>query len=159
MHDDAIHDDEMTGADSSEQRPSCVFCAIVAGQSASYVVHEDERTVSFLDIDPVTFGHTLVVPRRHSRTVLDVDPDDAAAVMRAGVDVARILDAALHPDGFSLFQANEPAGWQVVFHLHLHVIPRWFDDALIRPWSPGTLAKTSQQEIATTVGAQLRPAK
>jgi histidine triad (HIT) family protein len=137
MHDDAIHDDEMTGADSSEQRPSCVFCAIVAGQSASYVVHEDERTVSFLDIDP----------------------DDAAAVMRAGVDVARILDAALHPDGFSLFQANEPAGWQVVFHLHLHVIPRWFDDALIRPWSPGTLAKTSQQEIATTVGAQLRPAK
>jgi histidine triad (HIT) family protein len=147
----------MTGPHSSEAGLSCIFCQIVEGTSPSYVVYEDQHTLAFLDIDPVAYGHTLVVPRRHSRSILDIDPDDAAAVMRSAVDVARLLQVALVPEGFSLFQANERAGWQEVFHLHLHVIPRWLDDDLVPPWRPGTLAGVSLDEVAARVGARARP--
>lgn len=113
--------------------------------------------MAFLDIDPVTYGHTLVVPRRHIRTILDIDPEDAEAVMRSGLHVARHLQQALRPDGFSLFQANEPAGWQSVFHFHLHVIPRWTTDALTPPWRPGALSGLRLDEVAARVGAQAAP--
>jgi histidine triad (HIT) family protein len=146
----------MTGPYSSEAGPSCIFCQIVEGSAPAYVVHEDAQTMSFLDIDPVTFGHTLVVPRRHSRTILDVDPEDAAAVMRSAVHVARLLQASLEPEGFSLFQANEAAGWQDVFHLHLHVIPRWRDDGLVPPWRSSAGDPERLDQVADRLGISRR---
>lgn len=122
---------------------ACVFCAIVEGRGPAHIVRSDERTVAFLDINPATSGHTLVVPRVHARTLLDLDPVDAAAMMAAAQSVALMLDRALQPEGFTLFQANEPAGWQTVFHVHLHVLPRWSDDGLVPPWTvtPGDEAE------------------
>jgi histidine triad (HIT) family protein len=117
----------------------CVFCGIVAGTVAAHTVDEDDLTVAFLDINPAAEGHTLVVPKRHVDDLLGADEDTAAAVMRTATRVARLLDERLAPDGLTLFQANRSAGWQDVFHLHLHLVPRWAGDRLVRPWtsSPG----------------------
>ena len=115
-------------------RDECVFCQIVDGSAPAEIVYSDATVVAFLDIDPAAEGHTLVVPRNHARTLLDIDPGEAAAVMSAAVHVAGQLQESLKPDGFTLFQANEAAGWQEVFHFHLHVVPRWTGDRLRRPW-------------------------
>lgn len=114
--------------------PDCVFCEIVAGRAAADVVYDDARVIAFMDLNPATDGHVLVVPRSHVRGILELADDDAAAVMQAAARVARGINAALQPDGFSLFQSNEEAGGQDVFHLHLHVVPRWLDDPLVEPW-------------------------
>ena len=128
----------------------CVFCAIVEGRLPAHVVRSDERTFAFLDINPATSGHTLVVPRAHARTLLDLDPADASAMMAAAQSVALMLDRTLQPEGLTLFQANEPAGWQTVFHVHVQVLPRWSDDGLVPPWTP---APGDEAELAA--GARL----
>ncbi len=94
-------------------------------------------TLAFLDIAPAAERHALVVPKKHADDLLAASADDAIAVMRTAQIMARRLEETLHPDGMTLFQANRPAGWQDVFHLHLHVVPRWEDDQLVRPWSSG----------------------
>ncbi len=132
---------------------TCVFCAIVDGRGPAHVVRSDERTIAFLDINPATSGHTLIVPRVHARTLLDLDPADAAAMMAAAQSVALMLDRTLEPEGLTLFQANEPAGWQTVFHVHLHVLPRWSDDGLVPPW---TLTPGDPVELAAVAERILR---
>lgn len=130
----------------------CIFCAIAAGEAEAEVVYSDERVVAFLDANPATDGHVLVVPRAHARGILDIEDEDAAAVLRAAVRVARAIDGALAPEGFTLFQANEPAGWQDVFHLHVHVVPRWTGDGLTQPWT-SALASGDRAEIARRIRA------
>lgn len=130
----------------------CVFCRIVSGEETAYVVAEDERTVAFLDRGQATAGHTLVVPRRHAVDIWDVPEADAAAVMVMAKRVARLLDERLHPEGLTLTQSNRPAGWQDVFHFHLHVIPRWSGDGLVPPWGP---TRATDSELAATL-ARLR---
>ena len=114
----------------------CIFCTIVEGKAPAEVVYEDEATVAFMDINPANPGHVLVVPRQHVRDVFGIDEETAAAVMRAAVRVARAIKAALQPDGVNLMQASGPAAFQSVFHFHLHVVPRWWDDSLKLPWRP-----------------------
>jgi len=111
----------------------CIFCAIVAGAAPAAVVHDDDDTLAFMDINPVSRGHVLVVPKKHYRNLYDVDPEAAAAVMRTTVHVARAVRAALQPDGMNLFQSNERAAFQSVFHFHVHIIPRWIGDELRLP--------------------------
>lgn len=113
-----------------------VFCQIVAGEAPAYVVAEDDHTRAFLDRGQATEGHTLVVPRQHAGDIWDIAPEDAAAVMVMAKRVAHLLEHRLAPDGLNLTQSNRPAGWQDVFHFHLHVIPRWSDDGLVPPWRP-----------------------
>ncbi|QIJ66070.1 HIT domain-containing protein [Streptomyces sp. JB150] len=130
--------------------PGCVFCDIVAGRLHSEILFEDERTVAFLDNTAVMEGHTLVIPRRHAADLWTVSEDDAAAVMRTVHRMARLLGDALRPDGLTLFQANRPAGWQDVFHLHVHLVPRRDGDHLHRPWQadvadPAALAATRRR--------------
>ena len=132
---------------------ACEFCAIVEGRGPAHIVRSDERTIAFLDINPATRGHTLVVPRAHARTLLDLDPADATAMMAAAQAVAVQLQRTLQPEGFTLFQANEPAGWQTVFHVHLHVLPRWSDDGLVPPW---TLTPGDPAELAAVADEILR---
>lgn len=103
----------------------CVFCAIVAGEAPARRVYEDEYTVAFLDISPVTRGHTLVIPRRHTADIWDVGERDAVAVMRTVTRVAGLLRRALEPVGMNLFQATRAIAGQTVFHLHVHVLPRF----------------------------------
>ena len=101
----------------------CLFCGIVNGSVPSHTVDSDERTVAFMDINPATRGHALVVPRRHSRDLLDVEPEDLAAAMAATQRLVKRMEEVLEPDGFNVLNACRPAAWQTVFHFHFHVIP------------------------------------
>jgi diadenosine tetraphosphate (Ap4A) HIT family hydrolase len=107
----------------------CLFCRIVAGEEEVSLVHEDERTAVFMDIQPVVRGHMLVVPRAHATYLADLDPEDGAAVFEVGRLAARALRASsLRCEGVNLFVADGEAAGQDVFHVHLHVIPRHEDD-------------------------------
>jgi histidine triad (HIT) family protein len=117
--------------------PDCLFCKIVAGEIPATIVASDERTVTFMDINPATRGHALVVPRTHARDLLEIDPEDLAAVAQAGQRLARTAQSTLAADGITLINSCGAAAWQTVFHFHLHVIPRYADDPLRLPWVPG----------------------
>jgi histidine triad (HIT) family protein len=121
----------------STSDPDCLFCKIVAGEIPATIVASDERTVTFMDINPATRGHALVVPRVHTRDLLEIDPADLAAVAQAGQRLARTAEATLESDGITLINSCGAAAWQTVFHFHLHVIPRYEDDPLRLPWVPG----------------------
>ena len=114
----------------------CLFCKIVAGEVPSTIVDEDERTVSFMDINPATRGHALVVPREHSRDLLDVPDEDLAACAAAARRLARRASERLGADGVNLLNSCGSPAWQTVFHFHLHVIPRYHGDPLRLPWTP-----------------------
>ena len=106
----------------------CVFCAIVAGEAPSRVVHEDERTLAFLDIVPLTRGHALVVPKRHATNLFEIDDDDLAAVAATAKRVGAAAMEAFGADGLNLLQTNGAVAMQTVFHLHVHVLPRYVGD-------------------------------
>ena len=126
----------------------CLFCGIVDGSVPSQTIDSDERTVAFMDINPATPGHALVVPRAHSADLMEVGPEDLAASMAAAQRLARRMDEVLEPDGFNILNACGPAAWQTVFHFHLHVIPRYEDDPLKLPWVPGAGEESEIAEIA-----------
>lgn len=114
------------GTTSSED---CIFCAIVAGKVESSVVHEDEVSVAFMDLNPVTPGHLLVVPRTHAVGLEDLDVETSAHVWSVGHRLARaIRRSGLRCDGINVLLADGEAAFQEVFHLHLHVFPRYEDD-------------------------------
>jgi len=116
--------------------PDCLFCKIAAGEIPATVVREDERTIAFMDINPATRGHTLVIPRTHARDLWTVDPVDLAACAAAAQDVARRVRDRLGAEGVNLMNSCGEAAWQSVFHFHLHVIPRYGGDPLQLPWTP-----------------------
>jgi histidine triad (HIT) family protein len=116
--------------------PDCLFCKIIAGEIEGQIVAEDERTVAFMDINPATRGHALVVPRRHAANVLEIEPDELAATVLAAQRLARLATERLGADGVNLINSCGSAAWQTVFHFHIHVIPRYQGDPLQLPWVP-----------------------
>jgi histidine triad (HIT) family protein len=135
-----------------EPDPDCLFCKIVARELPATIVAEDERTVSFMDINPATRGHALIVPREHAGDLLAVGDEDLSACAAAARRIAARAKDALGADGVNLLNSNGSAAWQTVFHFHLHVIPRYRDDPLRLPWVPGP---GDPDEIAAA-GAALR---
>ena len=123
----------------------CLFCRIVAGKLDATIVAEDERTVAFMDINPATRGHALVVPRTHSRDLAQIGPDDLAACTLAAQRVAARACERLGADGINLLNSSGAAAWQTVDHFHIHVIPRYQGDPLRLPWVPDP---GNQEEIA-----------
>ena len=117
--------------------PNCLFCKIVAGEIPAQIIAEDERTVTFMDINPATRGHALVVPRRHAANVLEIEPEDLSATVLAAQRLAQRVSQRLGADGVNLLNSCGSAAWQTVFHLHIHVIPRYEGDPLKLPWVPG----------------------
>jgi histidine triad (HIT) family protein len=114
----------------------CLFCGIVAGDVPGQIVDSDEHTVAFMDINPATKGHALVVPREHADDLMGISDEDLERTMAAARRLARRMDDALEPDGFNILNSCRPAAWQTVFHFHLHVVPRYDDDPLELPWVP-----------------------
>ena len=104
--------------------PDNIFAKILRGEFPSYKVYEDDKTLAFLDIMPRAPGHTLVLPKSPARNVLDVDPEDLAHVAKVAQKIAKAGMKAFDAQGVTIQQFNESAGGQVVFHLHVHVIPR-----------------------------------
>jgi histidine triad (HIT) family protein len=104
--------------------PNNIFAKILRGELPSHKVYEDERAFAFLDIMPRAPGHTLVIPKAPARNILDVEPHDLAHVMAVAQKIAHAAIKTFGADGVTIQQFNEPAGGQVVFHLHVHIIPR-----------------------------------
>ncbi|MGI9184856.1 MAG: HIT family protein [Solirubrobacteraceae bacterium] len=116
--------------------PDCLFCKIIAGDVPGQIIAQDERTVAFMDINPATRGHALVVPRRHAVNLLEIEPEELAATVLAAQRLARRVTERLDADGVNLINSCGSAAWQTVFHLHIHVIPRYPGDPLKLPWVP-----------------------
>lgn len=114
----------------------CIFCRIVAGELPSAVIAEDERTISFMDINPATRGHALVIPKTHARDLLEMERLDLDAVLAAAQSLARRMKERLGADGVNLINSCGATAWQTVFHFHFHVIPRYAGDPLRLPWTP-----------------------
>jgi histidine triad (HIT) family protein len=127
----------------------CIFCKIVAGELPSEIVREDEHTVAFMDINPWTRGHALVIPRNHSPNLYEVGEDDLGHTSSAAKQLALRMRERLRCDGVNLLNASEPAAWQTVFHFHMHVIPRYDDDPLQLPVRPQQAAQAELAEVAS----------
>lgn len=121
------------------QGTDCTFCGVVTGDVPSTTIAQTERAVAFMDTNPVTHGHALVVPRVHATDLLDIAPDDLAACSELAQDVARRAKDRLGANGVNLLNCSGADAWQTVFHFHLHVVPRFRDepgkDALGLPWN------------------------
>lgn len=111
-----------------------VFAKIIRGEIPSVKVYEDELVYAFMDAGQVNPGHVLVATKKPYETLMDADEESAAAMMRAACRIAKAVQAAFRPDGMTILQANRPAGWQTVPHLHLHVLPRYDNDGVGLTW-------------------------
>ena len=107
---------------------NCIFCAIVAGQAPARVLEENDTTVAFLDIFPITRGHALVIPKRHYQDIRDLPARDLAETAAMAQRVAGVAFTDLGADGVNLFQSNGALAFQTVFHFHIHVLPRYQGD-------------------------------
>ena len=132
----------------------CVFCKIIDGQLPSMKIDEDDSTLTFMDINPLSSGHCLVVPKRHAATLFEADVRDLEAAMVTAKRVALAIREALRPDGLNVLQANGAAAFQSVPHFHLHLIPRWTDDGKGFDWQvvPGN------RETIMKMGERIRSA-
>lgn len=132
-----------------------VFAKILRGELPCEKLYEDEHTIAIMDIMPKGDGHLLVVPKAPSRNILDIDTADLGHVMATVQRMARALIKAFDADGITINQFNESAGGQVVFHTHVHVIPR-FDGVRLRPHSgemeDGAVLKANADKIRSALG-------
>lgn len=135
----------------------CVFCKIVAGEIPCFKLYEDERTLAFMDINPANRGHALVIPKAHSPNLFEASGEDLAAMTATAREVGRAIQSTLNPDGINLVQANGPGAAQSVFHLHMHVLPRYMGDELKLNWGikPGEMGeiKAISEQIAANIEA------
>jgi len=133
--------------------PDNIFAKIVKGDIPSYKVYEDDKAIAFLDIMPRAPGHTLVIPKKGVRNLLDASPDDLAHVMKIAQKVAQASMKVFGADGVTLQQFNEPAGGQVIFHLHVHVIPRNTGVAMKPPASEKEKPEVLAEQAKKLAGA------
>ncbi len=107
----------------------CIFCEIVAGRAGASVVYEDDRVLAFLDLFPIVEGHILVIPKAHAAYLADMDAEDGAQVFRVGQMLAQaVRDSGVRCEGVNLFLSDGAVAGQEVFHVHLHVLPRYTGD-------------------------------
>jgi len=132
---------------------TCVFCDIVAGRAPASVVYEDSDTMAFLDLYPMTSGHLLVIPKAHYRNLFDAPPALAARVMEVGATLAPALQRVTQCAGMNAYIANEAPAGQVVWHLHLHLIPRYAGDGFGLRVPAGYGRSAPRQELDELAGA------
>jgi histidine triad (HIT) family protein len=139
----------------------CIFCRIIAGELPASVVYEDAKAVAFLDIQPITPGHVLVVPKTHAASLIDLSQEDAAEMMRVGQIIDRALQkSTLRCEGVNLFLADGRAAGQEVDHVHLHVFPRFKGDGFEMQFNSSTKkqpGRTQLDEDAKRIKAALNP--
>lgn len=132
-----------------------VFTRIVRGELPAFKLYEDDLTLAFLDINPAARGHTLVIAKPELPGLLDLPPELVAATALTTQRVARAIVAALQPDGFNIIQNNGAAAGQVVFHFHIHIIPRWDGDRSVKLWRPGTATTDDLRVVANEIIAHI----
>lgn len=130
-----------------------VFAKILRGDLPCHKVYETDRVLAFMDVMPRGNGHVLVIPKAKARNILDVEPDDLAELAKAVQIVGKAAKAALSADGLTIQQFNESAGGQVVFHIHVHVIPR-FEGVPLKPHT----GEMEKPEILADFASKIRAA-
>jgi len=128
-----------------------IFTRILRREIQAAIVYEDEATFAFMDAGQVNPGHVLVATRQQAETLLDVDEATAAALFRTVHRVARAVQHAFQPEGITILQANKPAGWQTVPHLHVHVLPRLKDDGVGLTWPRKNPSLDELRELAQRI--------
>jgi len=106
----------------------CIFCKIISGKIPAEILFEDNHVISLLDINPINFGHALILPKKHCKDFLDLPPESYHNILQAASIVTKALVQSLHLEGYNLFSNNGTIAGQSVFHFHLHITPRYPDD-------------------------------
>ncbi|MEQ8318799.1 MAG: HIT family protein [Rhodospirillales bacterium] len=132
----------------------CVFCKIIRGEIPCFKVWEDDRTLAFMDINPVARGHALIIPRFHTPNIYEAPEEWLGPTLGSVSRVARAVRDEVKPDGINILQANDKGAAQSVFHIHFHVIPRILDDGLTMNWDmvPGDMAEIG--DLARKIAAR-----
>ena len=125
----------------------CIFCRVISGELPSHTIFEDDKVIVFMSLE----NHPLVVPKLHIQDIFELDDEHAAAVMQTAVRVAKATKAATGCDGITLSQANGAAAGQDVFHFHLHVKPRFWNDGVTVAWDMATVADSARQELCRKI--------
>lgn len=138
----------MTGSERSEPAvdPACEFCRIIRGSNPARVVYATDKVLAFLPVHPAALGHTLVIPKKHIPDLWALDDELAAYLMKAVLHVSKAVKAAMKPEGLNIIESTGRAASQTVFHLHVHVVPRWQNDRIGQIW-PEEKATYSAREM------------
>ena len=134
--------------------PGNIFAKILRGEIPCVKVHEDDKTLAFMDVMPESDGHVLVVPKEPAQDILDLSADGLIAMMTTTQKIARAVDKALQPDGILLKQFNRAPAGQSVFHVHFHVVPRW-DGVGLAPHGKVMVDATKLEPIAAKIRSAL----
>jgi histidine triad (HIT) family protein len=133
----------------------CIFCKIIAGEIPAEKVYEDENTLAFLDIKPVNFGHTLLIPKKHSQNIFDLPTEELQGMMPALKKVAEAIKESVNADGLNITNNHEAAAGQLVYHLHFHIIPRFSNDGFVH-WHGKSYAEGEMSATAEKIKSALK---
>lgn len=134
-----------------------IFSRIVSGEIPALKIYEDHDTLAFMDINPATRGHALVICKHEYPDLFSIPPTTLAAVMHTTQQVALALRDVVQPDGINVIQNNGAAAGQTVFHFHVHLIPRWEGDRAVRLWQPGSAEQDELRALAEQLSAAIQP--
>lgn len=118
------------------RQDDCIFCKILKGEIPSKKVYEDEKFIGILDVNPAARGHVIIISKNHAANVYELSEEDAKEAFVVAKRVATAVSKAYHPDGINILQNNGEAAGQTVFHLHIHIVPRYQDDKVMIEWEP-----------------------
>lgn len=133
----------------------CIFCKIAAGEIPSATLYEDEDFRVILDIAPAAKGHAILLPKKHAANLFEADDDMLAKALPVVKKVSEALCKTLHCDGINILQNNGEAAGQTVFHLHIHMIPRYNEDTVKIGWAQGSYAEGEATKLAEEIRTQL----
>jgi len=132
----------------------CIFCKIIEGAIPSDKIYEDEHTLAFLDIAPVNYGHTLVIPKKHAKNMEEIDEETLCKVISTAKRVGKALKEGLGVDGYNVGMNNDPVAGQVVPHLHFHLMPRTEGDGL-QSWPQGKYGDGEAEEVREKIMSKI----
>jgi histidine triad (HIT) family protein len=138
---------------------SCIFCKIVEGTVPASVVYEDDQTMAFMDLHQATPGHVLIIPKEHFETIDQLPAHLASAIFPIVVRLSQAVKDAYRPDGLTIFQSNGKAATQEVPHLHIHIMPRFYHDGVLRFYTreiPGISSRETLDRMARQIRDKLR---
>lgn len=133
---------------------NCIFCKILAGEIPSTAVYEDDDFKAILDVNPAARGHVIILPKNHAANIYELPDEDASKIMVVAKKIATAIEKAYHCDGVNILQNNGEVAGQTVFHLHVHVIPRFKGDTVNIGWKQGDMPE-DLDAICKEIQAQL----
>ena len=129
---------------------NCIFCKIIAGEISGYKVYEDNKTLAFLDIAPVSDGHILVVPKKHYKNIEDISEEELYATIKTVKKIGKALKKSLDISGYNVNINNNPIAGQIIPHIHFHIIPRYKNDGL-KLWIQGKYKDKEAEKIQNKI--------